>query len=403
MAFRTLKDAGDLKGRRVLLRVDLNVPVKDGVVTDATRIERVAGTIKLLSDKGAKVALLAHFERPKGKRVPEMSLEPIAPAVAEIVGRPVRFVDDCIGPQAEAAVAKLGDGGIVLLENTRFHAGEEENDPAFAAALAKVGDIYVNDAFSAAHRAHASTEGIAHILPAYAGLAMQEELEALEKALGHPQHPVVAIVGGAKISSKLELLSNLIRKVDALVIGGGMANTFMAATGAEIGKSLNEPDLQATAKQIMHDAVEAGCAIVLPTDVVVAEAFAANAPHRTVDADKVPKEMLILDAGEKTVAAINQWVDKAKTLVWNGPLGAFEKEPFDRGTVAAAKHAAERTRQGTLLSVAGGGDTVSALNHAGVAGDFSYVSTAGGAFLEWLEGKPLPGVEALRAEGKNQR
>jgi phosphoglycerate kinase len=397
MPFRTLKDTGDLRGKRVLLRVDLNVPVKDGAVTDATRIERVAPTIRALSDKGAKVALLAHFERPKGKRVPEMSLAPIAPAVAAAVGLPVGFVDDCIGSEAERAVANLGNGGIVLLENTRFHKGEEDNDPAFAKALAKVGDIYVNDAFSAAHRAHASTEGLAHLLPAFAGLAMQEELEALEKALGHPEHPVVAIVGGAKISSKLELLANLVRKVDALIIGGGMANTFLAAKGAEIGKSLNEPDLQQTAKQIMQEAAGAGCAIVLPVDVVAAEAFAANAPHKTVAADQVPPDSMILDAGEKTVAAINAWIDKAKTLVWNGPLGAFEKEPFDRATVAAARHAAERTRDGKLLSVAGGGDTVAALNHSRVADDFSYVSTAGGAFLEWLEGKPLPGVEALRS------
>jgi phosphoglycerate kinase len=396
MTFRTLKDAGDLAGKRVLLRVDLNVPVKDGAVTDTTRIERVAPTIKALSDKGAKVALLAHFERPKGKRVPEMSLKPIAAAVADVVGKPVGFADDCVGSEAEAAVAKLGNGGIVVLENTRFHKGEEDNDPEFAKKLAKAGDIYVNDAFSAAHRAHASTEGLAHILPAYAGLAMQEELEALEKALSHPQRPVVAIVGGAKISSKLELLGNLIAKVDALVIGGGMANTFLAAKGVEVGKSLNEPDLHKTAKQIMVDAAERGCAIVLPTDVVVAAAFEANAPHKTVAADKVPADMMILDVGEKSVAAINAWIDKAKTLVWNGPLGAFEKQPFDRATVAAAKHAAKRTGEKKLLSVAGGGDTVAALNHAGVAGDFSYVSTAGGAFLEWLEGKSLPGVEALR-------
>jgi phosphoglycerate kinase len=395
-AFRTLDDAGDLKGKRVLLRVDLNVPVKDGAVTDATRIERVAPTIRELSDRGAKVALLAHFERPKGKRVPEMSLAPIAPAVAEIVERPVGFVDDCVGPQAEAAVAGLGDGGIVLLENTRFHAGEEENDPQFSAALAKVGDVYVNDAFSAAHRAHASTEGLAHLLPAYAGRAMQEELEALDKALSHPEHPVVAIVGGAKISTKLELLSNLVSKVDALVIGGGMANTFLFAKGAQIGKSLNEPDLAATARRIMQQAADAGTAIVLPSDVVVADAFKPGAKHETVTLDRVPAEMMILDAGEKTVGAVNAWIDKARTLVWNGPLGAFEVEPFDRATVTAARHAAERTRAGKLLSVAGGGDTVAALNHAGVSADFSYVSTAGGAFLEWLEGKPLPGVAALR-------
>jgi phosphoglycerate kinase len=397
MPFRTLKDAGNLAGKRVLLRVDLNVPVKDGAVTDTTRIERVARTIKTLSDMGAKVALLAHFERPKGKRVPEMSLKPIAAAVADVVGKPVGFADDCVGSEAEAAVSKLGNGGIVLLENTRFHKGEEDNDPAFAKELAKVGDIFVNDAFSAAHRAHASTEGLAHLLPAYAGLAMQEELVALDKALGHPEKPVVAIVGGAKISSKLELLGNLIRKVDALVIGGGMANTFLAAKGAQVGKSLNEPDLQETAKQIMLDAAETRCAIVLPTDVVVASAFEANAPHKTVAAENVPAEMMILDVGEKSVAAINGWIDKAKTLVWNGPLGAFEKQPFDKATVAAARHAAERTKAKQLLSVAGGGDTVAALNHAGVADDFSYVSTAGGAFLEWLEGKALPGVEALRA------
>lgn len=397
MSFRTLKDAGNLAGKRVLLRVDLNVPVKDGAVTDTTRIERVSATIQALSDQGAKVALLAHFERPKGKRVPEMSLKPIARAVADVIGRPVAFADDCIGPQAEAAVAKLGNGGIVLLENTRFHKGEEENDPAFAKELAKVGEVFVNDAFSAAHRAHASTEGLAHLLPAYAGLAMQEELEALDKALGNPERPVVAIVGGAKISTKLELLGNLIRKVDALIIGGGMANTFLAAKGIQIGKSLNEPDLEQTAKQIMQDAAGTGCAIVLPTDVVVASAFAENVPNKTVAAENVPADMMILDVGQKSVASINGWIDKAKTLVWNGPLGAFEKEPFERGTVAAAKHAAERTKAKKLLSVAGGGDTVAALNEAGAADDFTYVSAAGGAFLEWLEGKSLPGVEALRS------
>jgi phosphoglycerate kinase len=396
MPFRTLDDAGDLKGKRVLLRVDLNVPVHDGAVTDTTRIERVAPTIRELSDRGAKVALLAHFERPKGKRVPDMSLMPVSLAVADVVERPVGFVDDCIGPEAEAAIASLGDGGIVLLENTRFHPGEEANDPEFAAALAKVGDVYVNDAFSAAHRAHASTEGLAHLMPAFAGRAMQEELDALEKALSHPQRPVVAIVGGAKISTKLELMVNLIGKVDALVIGGGMANTFLFAKGVEVGKSLNEPDLAKTARQIMSSAAEAGCAIVLPTDVVVAETFEANADAETVPLDKVPAGTMILDAGEKSVEAVNEWIDKAKTLVWNGPLGAFEKPPFDRATMAAAKHAAARTRDGKLLSVAGGGDTVAALNMAGVADDFSYVSTAGGAFLEWLEGKALPGVEALR-------
>jgi phosphoglycerate kinase len=397
MPFRTLDAAGDLKGKRVLLRVDLNVPVHDGAVTDTTRIKRVAPTIKELSDRGARVALMAHFGRPKGKRVPDMSLAPIAPAVAKVVGRPVGFVDDCVGPGAERAVAELGEGGIVLLENTRFHAGEEANDPDFAAALAKLGDVYVNDAFSAAHRAHASTEGLAHLLPAYAGRAMQEELEALEKALSSPRHPVVAIVGGAKISTKLELLANLIRKVDALVIGGGMANTFLSAKGVGVGKSLNEPDLAQTARQVMLSAADAGCAIVLPTDVVVAGALETNAKVETVALESVPVDKMILDVGDKTVEAVNGWIDNAKTLVWNGPLGAFETSPFDRATLATAKHAAARTRDGALLSVAGGGDTVAALNEAGVTGDFSYVSTAGGAFLEWLEGKALPGVEALRS------
>ena len=396
-AFRTLDDAGDLTGKRVLLRVDLNVPVKDGAVTDATRIERVGPTIRELSDRGAKVALLAHFERPKGKRVPEMSLAPVAPAVAQVVERPVGFVDDCIGPQAEAGLGQLGDGGIVLFENTRFHPGEEANDPAFAAALARVGDLYVNDAFSAAHRAHASTEGIAHLLPAFAGRAMQEELEALEKALASPARPVLAVVGGAKVSTKIDLLANLVRKVDALVVGGGMANTFLFAKGTGIGKSLNEPDLADTAKRIIAEAADAGCALVLPSDVVVASRFEANAPHETLPLDRVPADGMILDAGEKTVQVVKAWIDEARTMVWNGPLGAFELAPFDRATVEAAKHAARRTREGKLLSVAGGGDTVAALNHAGVADDFSYVSTAGGAFLEWLEGKTLPGVEALRA------
>ncbi len=397
MPFRTLNDAGDLNGKRVLLRVDLNVPVKDGTVTDTTRIDRVASTITELSDRGAKVALLAHFKRPKGKRVPEMSLAPVADAVAKIIGRPVSFAADCIGAEAEEAVAALDDGGIVLLENTRYYAGEEANDAEFTAALAKLGDVYVNDAFSAAHRAHASTEGLAHHMPAYAGRAMQLELEALEKALAKPERPVVAIVGGAKVSGKLELLANLISKVDALVIGGAMANTFLAAKGVAIGKSLSEPDLADAARQIMLSAADAGCAIVLPTDVVVADALEADAKAETVALDAVPADQMILDVGAETLAAVNAWIDKAKTLVWNGPLGAFETPPFDRSTVAAAKHAATRTRDAGLLSVAGGGDTVAALNLAGAGADFSYVSAAGGAFLEWLEGKALPGVEALRA------
>jgi len=394
-AFRTLDDA-DVKGKRVLVRVDLNVPVKDGKVTDATRIERVVPTIRDLSEKGAKVILLAHFGRPKDGPDPSLSLNPIADAVAHVLGRKVDFAADCIGKDAEIATSNLKDGEVLLLENTRFHKGEEKNDPAFVKALAANGDLYVNDAFSAAHRAHASTEGLAHVLPAYAGRAMQAELEALEKGLGHPAKPVVALVGGAKVSTKIDLLMNLVKKVDALVIGGGMANTFLAARGTDVGKSLCEHDLAGTAKQIMMEAATAGCAIVLPVDAVVAREFKAGAASETVSVDKVPSDQMILDAGPKTIDAINEWVDRAATIVWNGPLGAFEIEPFDRATVAVAKHAAERTKAGKLVSVAGGGDTVSALNHAGVADDFTYISTAGGAFLEWMEGKALPGVEVLK-------
>ncbi|MCV0394193.1 MAG: phosphoglycerate kinase [Rhizobiaceae bacterium] len=397
-AFRTIEEAY-VEGRRVLVRVDLNVPVdEDGRVTDATRIERVAPTILALSDRGARVILLAHFGRPKGKPDPRQSLQPIAQAAEEVLDRRVHFAADCIGEKASAAVRQMSDGDILLLENTRFHAGEEENDHEFAKALAENGELYVNDAFSAAHRAHASTEGLAHLLPAYAGLTMQAELEALEKGLGNPERPVVAIVGGAKVSTKIDLLMNLVKRVDALVIGGGMANTFLAARGENVGKSLCEHDLAATAKQIMIEAASAGCAIVLPVDAVVAREFKAGAESRTVDIAHVPDGSMILDAGEKSVAAVQDWIDRAKTLVWNGPLGAFEIEPFDRATVAVARHAADRTRQGRLVSVAGGGDTVSALNHAGVVDDFTYVSTAGGAFLEWMEGKALPGVEALKGE-----
>ena len=395
--FRTLDDIGDVKGKRVLVRVDLNVPVKDGAVTDATRIERVAPTITELADKGAKVILLAHFGRPKGAPDPEQSLGPIAKATATILSRDVAFAGDCIGDVAAKAVAALADGGILLLENTRFHKGEEKNDPDFAKALAANGDIYVNDAFSAAHRAHASTEGIARLLPPFAGRTMEEELSALEKGLGKPVRPVVAIVGGAKVSTKIDLLMNLVTKVDALVIGGGMANTFLAARGTDVGKSLCEHDLAATAKQIMIEAATAGCAIVLPTDGVVAKEFKAGAASQTLGIDKVPADGMILDVGPKTVGAVTAWIDRAATLVWNGPLGAFEIAPFDAATVAAARHAAARTKAGKLVSVAGGGDTVAALNHAGVADDFTYISTAGGAFLEWMEGKALPGVEALKA------
>lgn len=392
--FHTLDDA-DVSGKRVLVRVDLNVPMQDGHVTDTTRIERVAPTITELSDKGAKVVLLAHFGRPKGEPNAEFSLAQIARATEEVLGKPVAFAADCIGPEAEKAVADLEIGGVLLLENTRFHKGEEQNEAEFARALAANGDVYVNDAFSAAHRAHASTEGLARLLPSYAGRTMQAELEALEKGLGKPVKPVVAIVGGAKVSTKIDLLMNLVKKVDALVIGGGMANTFLAARGTDVGKSLCEHDLAATAKQIMIEAATAGCAIVLPTDAVVAKEFKANAANEVVDVNSVPADGMILDVGPKTVEAINGWIAKAQTLVWNGPLGAFEIAPFDAATVAAAQFAAEETKAGKLVSVAGGGDTVAALNHAGVADDFTYISTAGGAFLEWMEGKDLPGVTAL--------
>jgi phosphoglycerate kinase len=394
-AFKTLDDLTDIAGKRVLVRVDLNVPVTDGKVSDTTRIERVAPTISELSGKGAKVILLAHFGRPKGEPVADQSLSLIAPAVEEVLDQRVAFASDCIGTPAADAIAKMENGDILLLENTRFHKGEEKNDATFTAELAKNGDIYVNDAFSAAHRAHASTEGLAHHLPAYAGRTMQAELEALEKGLGKPTHPVVAIVGGAKVSTKIDLLSNLVTKVDALVIGGGMANTFLAAQGIDVGKSLCEHDLADTARSILETAKTAGCAIVLPVDGVVAREFKANAANETVDVSAIPADAMMLDVGPKSVELVNGWIEKAATLVWNGPLGAFEITPFDTATVSAAQHAAAQTRAGKLVSVAGGGDTVSALNHAGVADDFSYVSTAGGAFLEWMEGKELPGVAVL--------
>jgi phosphoglycerate kinase len=394
-AFRTLDDA-DVKGKRVLLRVDLNVPMEDGRVTDATRIERVADTIKEIADKGGRVVLLAHFGRPKGKRVESESLEPVAKAVSESIGRPVAFASDCIGEPAKEAVAALKNGEIVLLENTRFHEGEEKNDGEFVKALAENGDLYVNDAFSAAHRAHASTEGLAHQLPAFAGRAMQAELDALTKGLDHPTRPVCAIVGGAKVSSKIDLLENLVAKVDSLVIGGGMANTFLHAIGISVGKSLAERDLAAVALRIIEKAKKTNCAIILPVDGVVAAEFKANAANHEYGIDAIPDAGMILDVGSLSVDRVKAAISDAKTLVWNGPLGAFEISPFDKGTVEAARFAAERTRSGALVSVAGGGDTVAALNHAGVADDFTYVSTAGGAFLEWMEGKPLPGVEALR-------
>ena len=395
-SFKTLDMIGDVRGKRVMVRVDLNVPMADGKVTDLTRIERVAPTMTELADKGAKVILLAHFGRPKDGPDASMSLKPVAAATAAVIGRRVGFASDCIGDVAANAITAMKDGDILCLENTRFHKGEEKNDPAMVKALAANGDIFVNDAFSAAHRAHATTEGLAHVLPAYAGRTMQAELEALEKGLGKPVRPVVAIVGGAKVSTKIDLLMNLVKRVDALVIGGGMANTFLAAKGVNVGKSLCEHDLAATAKQIMIEAAKAGCAIVLPQDGVIAREFKAGAANEVVDVNAVPSDAMMLDVGPQTVAAIGQWIKKAKTLVWNGPLGAFEIEPFDKATVAAAKLAAKETTTGKLVSVAGGGDTVAALNHAGVADDFTYISTAGGAFLEWMEGKVLPGVEVLK-------
>jgi phosphoglycerate kinase len=393
--FHTLDDV-DVKGKRVLLRVDLNVPMENGHVSDATRLERVAPTITEISTKGGKVILLAHFGRPKGRDAKD-SLKPVAAALAEVIKRPVAFADDCIGEPAAKAIAAMKDGDILCLENTRFHKEEEKNDPAFVAELAKLGDIWVNDAFSAAHRAHASTEGLGHKLPAYAGRTMQAELDALTKALGTPTRPVIAIVGGAKVSSKIDLVENLVTKVDALVIGGGMANTFLHAQGIQIGKSLAEKDLSATALRIMEKAKTSNCAIILPVDATVSYHFAANSPSFAYGLDAIPPDSMILDVGPQSTARIHAAIDDAATLVWNGPLGAFELTPFDRGTVVAAKHAAERTKAKKLISVAGGGDTVAALNQAGVAQDFSYVSTAGGAFLEWMEGKPLPGVEVLKA------
>ncbi len=393
-AFRTL-DELDPRGKRVLLRADLNVPVRDGRITDRTRIERLCPTIRELADKGARVVICSHFDRPKGKRVPEMSLKPMQEALSAALSRPVGWVDDCVGPEAEAAVAALKDGEVLLLENTRYHAGEEKNDPALAQGLAKLADVFVNDAFSAAHRAHASTEGVARLVPAYAGRLMQAELEALDAALGNPKRPVVAIVGGAKVSTKLDLLGNLSKKVDVLVIGGAMANTFLAAQGHAMGKSLQEAEMHDTARRILAEAKAGGCEILLPSDLVVATEFAAHADNVTVAVNAVPEGMMALDVGPATVAAIEAKLRSAATLVWNGPLGAFEIPPFDAATVAVAQAVAALTTSAGLKSIGGGGDTVSALKHAGVAERMTYVSAAGGAFLEWLEGKTLPGVAAL--------
>ncbi|QCK86748.1 phosphoglycerate kinase [Phreatobacter aquaticus] len=394
-SFRTLDDA-DLKGKRALVRVDLNVPMENGRVTDLTRLERIVPTLTTLADGGAKVIILAHFGRPKGVD-PTQSLKAVVPALADVLRRPVAFAEDCIGDVAKKAVDAIKPGEILVLENTRFHKGEEKNDPDFVRALAANGDLWVADAFSASHRAHASTEGLGHVLPAYAGRTMQAELEALTKALEKPERPVAAVVGGAKVSTKLDLIGNLSKKVDVLIIGGGMANTFLAAEGKSVGKSLCEHDLVETARTMVAEAAKNGCRIVLPVDVVCAKEFKANAPHRVCGVDDVAADEMILDIGPKSVEHVVSVLAQSKTLVWNGPFGAFEMEPFDNGTVSVAEAAAELTKNGDLVSVAGGGDTVSALNQAGAADRFTYVSTAGGAFLEWMEGKPLPGVDVLRS------
>ncbi|MCB2095262.1 MAG: phosphoglycerate kinase [Rhodobacteraceae bacterium] len=394
MRWKTLDDM-DLKGKAVLVRVDINVPVSAGVVTDTTRIDRIVPTIRDILAAGGKPILLAHFGRPKGQVVPEMSLAVTLPALEAALGQKVAFASDCIGGPAKQAVAAMREGDVLLLENTRFHPGEEKNDPVMAAALAALGQIYVNDAFSAAHRAHASTEAITHLMPACAGRLMAAELQALQSALGEPNRPVVAVVGGAKVSTKLDLLGNLVARVDHLVIGGGMANTFLAAKGMAVGKSLAEHDMADTARDILARAAERECRIHLPVDIVVAHELRAGTESEILPVDACPADAMILDAGPDSVAEIGGVFETCRTLIWNGPLGAFEIAPFDKATNAAAVKAAELTRSGRLVSVAGGGDTVAALNQAGVAGDFSYVSTAGGAFLEWMEGKPLPGVAAL--------
>ncbi len=397
-AFKTI-DALECAGKRVLLRADLNVPRRDGRVTDLTRLERLTPTIRELADKGARVIVVSHFDRPQGRRVAAMSLAPVREALAQVLGRPVHFAEDCLGPKAHAAVAALQDGEVLVLENTRFHPGEEANDPEMARGLAELADIYVNDAFSAAHRAHASTEGVARHLPAHAGRLMQAELDALTLALEAPERPVGAIVGGAKISTKLDLIGNILGRVDVLIIGGAMANTFLAARGIEVGRSLQEPQMHETARAIMAQAEARGCQLLLPVDAVTATEFKAGAATRVVPVEQVAEGALILDCGPRTVELLGRHLATLRTLVWNGPMGAFETPPFDAGTTALARVVADMTRAGVLRSVAGGGDTVSALRHAGVLDQFSYVSTAGGAFLEWLEGKTLPGIQALTALG----
>ena len=397
MAFRTLDDA-ELQGRRALVRVDFNVPMDGGRVTDDTRLRAALPTIEKLRRGGAKVILLAHFDRPKGKRVPEMSLKPVVEPLAKLVGAPVAFADDCVGPDVHNAIEAMQDGDVLLLENVRYHAGEEKNEAGFAEALAANGDIYVNDAFSAAHRAHASTEALARLLPAYAGEQMRKELDALDAALGKPQRPVLGIVGGAKVSTKLDLLNNLVGKLDYLAIGGGMANTFRFAQGYEIGASLCEKDMADTAREILEKAKQAGCHVILPTDVVVAKDLAPNAPSRVAELggeSPVAADDKIFDIGPNTLKQVTDAMAECRTLIWNGPLGVFEVQPFDKATVEASQRAASLAKSGSLVAVAGGGDTVAALNAAGVVGDFTFVSTAGGAFLEWMEGKALPGVAAL--------
>ncbi|MFN4297632.1 MAG: phosphoglycerate kinase [Brevundimonas sp.] len=397
-SFRTLSDLTDLSGQTALVRVDFNVPMEGGTVSDDTRLRAALPTINALRDLGAKVVLMAHFGRPRGQPNPEMSLRPVVEPLELLLSAPVWFAEDCIGDAPRAVIADdLAPGGVALLENVRFHAGEEANDPAFAAELAKLGDLYVNDAFSAAHRAHASTEGLARLLPAYAGESMRRELDALDKALGTPVKPVLGIVGGAKVSSKLDLLKNLVAQLDHLAIGGGMANTFLFAQGVDIGGSLCEKDMADTAREIIEEARRQGCELLLPVDVVVAKAVKPGVESGVRALDRIAADDLILDAGPETVARLKRAMDLSKTLIWNGPLGVFEVPPFDKATVEAARHAAGLARAGKITAVAGGGDTVSALNHAGVVEDMTFVSTAGGAFLEWMEGKPLPGVEALRA------
>jgi phosphoglycerate kinase len=398
MAFRSIDDLGDLTGKRALVRVDLNVPMADGRVTELSRIHAMVPTINDLSAKGAKVLLLAHFGRPKGAKHSEMSVSMTLDAVQTVLGREVMFVPEIYGDVVAQSVGIMADGDVALLENSRFWPGEETNDPELAEAIAANGDLYVNDAFSAAHRAHVTTEGLAHLLPAYAGRSMEAELKALEAALGNPEHPVAAVVGGAKVSTKLDVLNNLVKQVDHLIIGGGMANTFLAARGVDVGKSLCEHDLADTANAILDTADAAGCTVHLPYDVVVAKEFRANPPIRTVNVHEVAADEMILDVGPAAVEALADVLKNCRTLVWNGPMGAFEIEPFDAATVALAKTAAALTKEGSLVSVAGGGDTVAALAHAGVAQDFSFISTAGGAFLEWMEGKELPGVKALQID-----